>query len=134
MKIFIPYNTPSSKNSKQLVWAPSKKEPGKKTPIFTDSKVTKRYKKNTGMLYKMNAKRFREAYDAMEKPVKVSFKFFRDSKRKFDYINPMQTVQDMMVTYEWIEDDNADCIIPICEQYEINKQEPGVLITLIENE
>ena len=30
---------------------------------------------------------------------------------KFDYINPAQTVQDDMVKYGWIEDDNAEFIL-----------------------
>jgi len=39
-----------------------------------------------------------------------------------------------MVKYGWIEDDNAEFIIPAFEQYTYNKEEPGVWIELIENE
>ena len=66
-----------------------------------------------------------------EYPVKISFKFIRKSKHKFDYINPAQTVQDLMVKNGWIEDDNAEFMIPVFEQYEYDKEKPGVYITII---
>jgi hypothetical protein len=128
IEIFIPYNVASSKNSKELVWF---KRGNEKVPIFTDSKTTKNYKSKTTSYYIANSKKFREIYDSLPKPVKVGFKFYRDSKRKFDYLNPAQTVQDLMVNNNWIDDDNADCIIPIFIDYEYNKEKPGVLISII---
>ena len=44
----------------------------------------------------------------------------------FDYINPAQTVQDLMVKNEWIEDDNANYIIPRFEEFTYDKENPGV--------
>tara|TARA_R110000824_G_scaffold366496_1_gene555164 strand:+ start:508 stop:783 length:276 start_codon:yes stop_codon:yes gene_type:complete len=64
-------------------------------------------------------------------PIMVSFKFVRGSKHKFDYINPAQTVQDLMVKNGWIEDDNCDCMIPSFKPYEYNKENPGVYIEII---
>jgi hypothetical protein len=64
-------------------------------------------------------------------PYKISFKFIRNSKRKFDYINPCQTVQDLMVKYEYLQDDNCNYIIPYFEPYEINKDDAGVIIKVI---
>jgi hypothetical protein len=64
-------------------------------------------------------------------PVTISFKFIRGSKHKFDYINPAQTVQDLMVKNEWIQDDNCEYMIPYFEPYEYNKENPGVEIKII---
>jgi hypothetical protein len=72
----------------------------------------------------------REEFDKRKKPVEVYFKFIRGTKHKFDFINPAQAVQDEMVKYEWIPDDNADEIIPIFEKHEYNKDNPGVWIEL----
>jgi Holliday junction resolvase RusA-like endonuclease len=69
--------------------------------------------------------------EGKDKPYKVSFKFIRKSRHKFDYVNPLQTVLDLMVKYLWIEDDNADEIIPSFEPYEYNKEEPGVIIKIL---
>jgi hypothetical protein len=35
-----------------------------------------------------------------------------------------------MVKYGWIDDDNADNLLPVLEGYEYNKENPGVLITV----
>ena len=67
----------------------------------------------------------------LELPVKISFKFIRGSKHKFDYINPAQTVQDDMVKHHWIDDDNCENILPVFEPYEYDKENPGVEIKLI---
>ena len=116
--IFIPGNVPSSKNSKQ--WT------GK---YFIWSKTAQRYVKDTEPYWQIYSKQFRESIK--EKPAKVSFKFVRGSKHKFDYVNPAQTVLDLMVRYNWIDDDNADEIIPIFEPYEYSKENSGVFINII---
>jgi len=67
------------------------------------------------------------------KPYKISFKFVRKSKHKFDYINPAQTIQDQMVKYGWIDDDNADEMLPIFVKFEHNKEEPGVYINVLKS-
>ncbi len=35
---------------------------------------------------------------------------------------------DLMVLHGWLEDDNADEIIPVFEPYSYSKEKPGVLI------
>ncbi|WP_231102322.1 hypothetical protein [Streptobacillus moniliformis] len=46
-------------------------------------------------------------------PLKIHFKFIGDSGRKFDYHNVVQLPCDLMTKHGWLEDDNADNIIPI---------------------
>jgi len=67
------------------------------------------------------------------KPYRISFKFVRKSKHKFDYINPAQTIQDQMVKYGWIDDDNADEMLPIFVKFEYNKENPGVYINVLKS-
>lgn len=120
MKWFIPGNVPSSKNGRR--WT------GK---YFISSKATMKYRKETKEYYKKYKKEFLNALKECEFPVKISFKFIRGTRHKFDYINPAQTVQDDMVKHGWIEDDNAEFIIPAFEQYSYDKKNPGVWIELI---
>lgn len=126
IEIFIPGNVPSSKNGKQwtgkhLIW----------------SKSAQKYARNTEKYWIKECNNFRFcasgsiARDPIY-PIIVSFKFLRGSKHKFDYVNPLQTVLDLMVRYEWIPDDNADIIIPVFEPYEYNKENPGVIIKILE--
>lgn len=118
---FIPGNTPSSKNSKQ--WT------GK---YLVSSKSTQRYIKESKEHWLKHAATFRAIYDRLEKPIRIGFKFLRNSHRRFDLINAAQCPLDLMVQYGWIEDDNADCVIPVFEPYSYNKEDSGVVIYVLE--
>jgi len=118
--MFIPLNVPSSKNNKQwtgkyLIW----------------SKRSQQYVKETEQYWKSYKNEFLEQISNQPLPIKVSFTFVRNSKHKFDYVNPLQTVLDLMVKYEWLEDDNADVIIPVFEVYKYDKENPGVEIRVL---
>ena len=89
------------------------------------------YIKETKQCYADNVEYFQKMIADKKKPYKVSFKFIRGSRRKFDYVNPLQTVQDLMVKNNWLEDDNCDNIIPILEEYEYDKENPGVIIKVL---
>ena len=118
--IFIPGNVPSSKNSKQ--WT------GK---MLINSKSTRAYIKATIEFYLKSRVGFQKMLKGKEKPYKVSLQFIRGTKHKFDYINPAQTVQDLMVKYNWIKDDNCEEIIPVFEEYKYDKKNPGVIIKIL---
>jgi hypothetical protein len=118
MKWWIPGNVPSSKNGKR--WT------GK---YLISSKTVMKYRKDTTKVYKKLAASFKKELVKYDLPVIISFKFFRGSRHKFDYINPAQTVQDDMVKHGWIEDDNMTYMIPHFEPYEYN-QERKYMITI----
>ena len=120
VKIFIPGNVPSSKNSKQ--WT------GK---MLINSKATRRYIAETKGEYMKNKMKFRKMLKGKKKPYKVYFQFIRGTRHRFDYINPCQTVQDLMVQYDYIQDDNCDCILPVFGEYLYNKEKSGVLIEVL---
>lgn len=119
---FIKGNVPSSKNSKQFVI---------RTKRLIDSKTTRKYKEDFSNYYLMYRNDFVSHLKDKNKPYKIAFKFIRDSKRKFDYHNAIQVVADLMVKYGWIEDDNADIILPVFEEYEYSKENPGVVIKIL---
>ena len=118
--IFIPGNVPSSKNSKQ--WT------GK---MLINSKATRAYIKATMEFYMKHRVDFHKMIKGKEKPYKLSLQFIRGTKHKFDYINPAQTVQDLMVKYNWIKDDNCEEIMPVFEEYKYDKNKPGVIIKIL---
>ena len=119
-EIFIPGNVPSSKNGKR--WT------GK---YLIHSKTVMNYIKESKNDYIDNKELFLEMCKDKESPFRVSFKFHRNSRRKFDYINPAQTVQDLMVKYGYIEDDNCEFIKPSFEDYVYDKENPGVEIRVL---
>ena len=121
-KIFIPGNVPSSKNSKQ--WT------GK---FLVNSKAVQRYIKESKPFWLENKNKFKEMSNGLRLPLVVSFCFIRGSRRKFDYINPAQTVNDLMVKYNWIQDDDCCNILPVFEPYKYDKNKPGVTIKILKN-
>lgn len=117
--IFIPGNVPSSKNSR--VWT------GK---FFIASKAVASWRKETKDHWESNRDVFLSMIKGKEFPIRVEFTFVRKSKHQFDYLNPCQSIQDEMVKYGWIEDDNADIIIPVFMQYIYDKLNPGCYINV----
>lgn len=122
MKWFIPGSVPSSKNGRR--WT------GK---YFIASKTVVNYRKDTKQYYQNYAQEFRNELLKYKLPVKIAFTFIRGTHHKFDYINPAQTVQDDMVSHEWIEDDNVDFILPVFNEYQYDKSNPGVYIEILKN-
>ena len=119
--IFIPGNVPSSKNSR--VWT------GR---FLVSSKSTSKYIKASAPDWVKYQKRFLKMIEGKEKPYKIGFYFIRDSKRKFDLINAAQMPCDLMTKNGWIEDDNADEIIPVFLGYEVNRETAGVIISILD--
>ena len=39
-----------------------------------------------------------------------------------------------MVKHGWIEDDNADNLIPVFDKYKYDKKNPGVIIKILKDE
>lgn len=122
VSIFIPSNTPSSKNGR--TWTGSH---------LIASKSTQKWRKFTKPFWKKYKQIFLSAIKGLPKPYNIEFTFIRKTKHKFDYVNPLQTVLDEMVKEGWLEDDNADEIKPSFGNYKYNKDAPGVVITILKN-
>ena len=122
--IKISGNTPSLKNSKTFTTLKNGRT------VLLPSKTVSNYYKNNEYQYQINKAKFLKMIKDKPLPLKVGFYFVRDSKRKFDYINAAQVVQDLMVKHGWIEDDNCDFIIPVFDGYEVDKDDPCVKITI----
>lgn len=116
----IPGNTPSSKNSR--VWT------GK---YSIASAATRKWKLATNEYWIQQAEKFRKESKGLSKPLRVEFKFYRKSKHKFDLINIAQAVQDAMVSYDWIDDDNADELVPVFSTYVYDNKNPRVEIKIL---
>lgn len=138
--IFIPFNTPSLKNSKV---ATSK-------GVFP-SKTVRKYLQNLGIAkyscskgthvnYKTRPNLFEQAVEPMKEtlslrkpPHEIGLFFIRDSKRKFDWINAVQIICDLLTAHSVIADDDMDNLIPIPiniagSWYTVDKERPGCII------
>jgi Holliday junction resolvase RusA-like endonuclease len=140
--IFIPYNVPSSKNSRINTSKGS----------FA-SKTTKAYLNNLGIQTYSSGKKLVKSYvnkpnlieqlredfakqiKGKKLPLEIGFHFVRDSKRKFDFHNIVQVSLDLLTAHDIIVDDNMDCVIPFALKidnkfYSVDKENPGVWIKI----
>ena len=141
--IFIPYNTPSLKNSKvsgkfrpktvskYLVQLGIRDYDSRKKEVQEYTKGRKTYRPNL----------FRQAvgnyFDNREYPILIATHFVRQKRNRFDIINAQQIIFDLLTAHGFIEDDNADYIIPFSFQmndkwYTHDKNNPGVYLKIID--
>jgi len=153
--IFIPGNVPSLKNSKVKT----------RRGIFASPTVTK-YLRTLGIQQFSSRKKevkgyvdktrpnviesFREEIAEMcigkENPLFIGFHQVRNSKRKFDFGNSVELIQDLFTAHDFITDDNVEYVFPIPmtqdgrlpttgnlreeQWYSVDKENPGVYIKI----
>lgn len=123
---FIPINVPSKKNSRiNFV------KNGKQMSI--PSKIHQEYVNGTKAYWIAFGREFKRTVSVLNlrNPLRVEFTFVRSSKHRFDYSNAVQTCEDLMTEFGWIEDDSADHLIPSFSPYRYDKENPGVEIKLL---
>ncbi len=130
--IFMEGNVPSLKNSKQYIPGRVTKGGKKIPPRLIPSKTVQNYLKEFEYQFQVPKLIIKNT------PVVIAFHFIRLTRHKFDFGNACQILQDLMVKYNWIEDDNMDCLIPVPlkldgKWYSYDKERPGVIIRLVEN-
>jgi len=107
--LVIPGNTPSKKSSQVMI---------PKLRLLLPSERYRKWEKSCLDWFKQ------VGVEKITEPVRCHFYFYRESRRKFDYVNLIQSVQDLLVKAGIIEDDNADLFIPVVDGYKHDKEHP----------
>jgi hypothetical protein len=140
--IFIPGNMPSLKNSKvKGIYHPktvTKYLRSLNIQTYSSSKKTvKGYRdpNRPNLFIKYIGDYFKE----IEYPVVIGTHFVRKSKHRFDIINAQQLIFDLLTAHNYIEDDNANCIIPVTfringKNFSTDKESPGTWLKIFRNE
>ena len=98
IKIIIPFLCRSKKNSEQII---VNQKTGK--PMIIQSKYYREFEQNCGYFLKRYA-------EHLNYPVNVKVLFYVDTKRKRDLTNLLEAIDDVLVKYQVLEDDNRDII------------------------
>lgn len=138
--IFIPYNVPSSKNSrvntsKGSFHSPSVRKYLQKLGVkkFSSSKKSVEGYKNKENL-------FNTAFEGIDlkqyKPLIIGYHPVRDSKRSFDLHNIIHIVADLMQAHDIIEDDNMENFIAVPLKiggkfYSQDNDNPGLYLDIL---
>ena len=127
---FIPYQIPSKKNSQQLY---IKKVGAKMIPAVTTSQRYKDYVTATKMYWEVFGKEFRNSVERLKicPPYQIEFTFIRSTRQKVDYVGPLESCQDIMQDFGWLENDDAYTMKPHLGDLEVDKENPGVRIKII---
>lgn len=115
MRIFIPFNTPSSKNSRQgRFFSKTVRRYLQKLGVknYSMSKKSVENYKTRPNLFEKSIKPMREHLKDRQSPYLVGFYFVRGTKHRFDFVNVCQIICDLLVAHGVIEDDNMDYLIP----------------------
>ena len=119
---FIGMNCPSKKNAKQIT----------KDKRIISSKTVRRYEKEMEGVYRANKDKFIELTKNKQFPLRIGFYFYRDSKRKWDFVNIVQCPLDLFQQYGYIEDDDTKHVIPIYLGEEVvKKKNSGFFIEIL---
>ena len=141
--IFIPYNTPSSKNSRVNTrsgsfFSPAVRKYLQKIGVknFSSSKKTVDVYKNRGNLF---IKCFEDVDLKQYKPLILGYHPVRDSKRRFDLHNCFQIIGDLLQAHDIIEDDSAEYLVPVPmkiddDYYSVDKDKPGIYLKVLNGE
>ena len=139
--VFIPNNTPSSKNSKINTKQGSfnsktvqkyLREHGIQS--YSSSRKEVKYYKIIPMTFPVGE--LRALFKDANFPVTIGMHFARNSKHKWDFHNACQIILDLFTAFDIIPDDNMDYIIPQCywmnnKHFSYDKEKPGVYITIL---
>ena len=99
MKIVIPINPITKKNSQQIVYNKAVNR-----SFIIPSKQFREYELNCG-LYLMYAKK------GIDYPVNVKCVYYMKTKRKVDLVNLQEATLDVLVKYGVIKDDNSNIVV-----------------------
>lgn len=106
-------NVPSKKNSKQLT----------RNKRIISSKLVREYEKWALPLLQAQYTEWQDMIKDKQAPLKVGFHFKRDSRRKWDFVNIIQVVADLMQDALYLSDDDTKHFIPIFLDEELTKKE-----------
>ena len=134
MKITLIGNTPAKKDSGRIMRA------GGRIVLLPSARHERWYRQNAAALgVRIVRGRVRTedrltSYGGVSLPLpgrtRISIRFYRDSRRRWDYSNALDAVQDLLVDFGILSDDNAEvlCLGDITHEYD--KTNPRAEVTL----
>ena len=119
MKITIPVVPRSKKNSQQIIINPRTKR-----PMIIQSKLYANYERECGKFLK-------EYKSSIDYRINLKIEFYVPDKRRRDIANYIEAIQDILVKYEVLRDDNYNIIYSLdgTRMY-IDKENPRVEIEI----
>lgn len=119
----VPFELYSSKNSKRILF---NRSTGRS--FVAKSKQAMQNEKDLIQFFSLMRCQFLKMLEGKEKPYRIHFKIYRQTKRRWDWLNILQGIFDSMVKAGCLEDDNAEIVTPVFDSWEVDKHNPRTLI------
>lgn len=119
MTIILPVELYSSKNGQQIIYSK------KRQHLMVIKKAVARQQEYVlGTLLMANKRTWDKMIEGKQYPLKVGFYIYRKTRRRFDWCNILQGLQDAMVKANYLPDDNASYLTPVCLGWEVDSENP----------
>lgn len=124
--IVLPVELYSSKNGQQIIYSKSKQR------LMVIKKAVARQQEYTlHTLLMANKREWVKMVDGKKFPLKVGFYVYRKTRRRFDWCNIVQGLQDAMVKEGYLPDDNASYLTPVFLGWEVDSANPRCEICVL---
>lgn len=94
----IPLNPKTKKNNQRII-----RNPRTGAPMIIQNERYKQFEKDAGWFLKKPA-------SPISEPINIKCVFYRDSRRRVDLTNLLEAIDDILVKYKIIADDNFEII------------------------
>ena len=119
MKITIPVIPRSKKNSQQIIINPRTKR-----PMIIQSKLYTNFERECGKFLK-------EYKSSIDYSINLKIEFYVPDRRKRDIANYIEAIQDILVKYEVLKDDNYNIVYSLDgTRMHVDKENPRVEIEI----
>ena len=126
MTITLELELHSSKNGQQIIYSKKLDRP------LIVKKISARVQDNQlKVLLMANKRKWDKMIEGKQYPLKVGFYVWRKTKRRFDWCNIVQGIQDSMVKNGYIPDDNASYLTPVFLGWDVDSERPRVEICVL---
>ncbi len=126
MFITLPIELRSSKNERMIVY---NKKQGR--PMIMKKPIARIEENQLSTLLAINRRTWEKMVEGKQYPLKVGFYMYRKTRRRFDWINLLQGIQDAMTKAGYIPDDNANYLTPVCLGWTVDAANPRVEVSVL---
>lgn len=126
MTIVLNTELRSSKNERMIVF--NKKQ---NRPMIIKKPIARQEEHALGTLLMLNKGKWEKMIEGKPFPLKVGYYVYRKTRRRWDWNNITQGINDSMTRAGYLPDDSAEYLTPVFLGWEVDKDNPRVEICVL---
>lgn len=126
MTIVLEIELHSSKNGQQIIYNKRLER-----PMVIKKAVARQQEYTLKTLLMLNKGKWDKMIEGKKFPLKVGFFVYRKTRRRFDWVNIVQGLQDAMVKNNYLPDDSAQYLTPVFLGFDVDSNNPRTEICVL---